>query len=82
MIASAEDLRCLICEWYHRGLYTTVPQIGFYDQKRLFTRGDLLALEKVRAGQDVEEKGPSRLRSILEVLAEMKRERSWASTPE
>lgn len=84
IVSSAEDLRSLICEWQHRGLYTSVPQLGHQDASkgRLFTRGDLLALEKVRLGDDVSEKGSSRLMSILSVLAEMRRERSWASTPE
>lgn len=26
---SAEDLRKLICEWYHRGLDAVVPQLGY-----------------------------------------------------
>jgi len=29
VLSSAEDLRKLICEWYHRGLESVVPQLGF-----------------------------------------------------
>lgn len=84
VVSSAEDLRSMICEWQHRGLQTEVPQLGHQDasNQRFFTRGDLLALEKVRHGDDVPEKGAARLHCIRQVLSEMRRERSWASTPE
>jgi hypothetical protein len=84
VLTSAEDLRKLICEWFHRGLDSVVPQLGFFDEstKAPFTRGHILALEVIRKGHDVPEKGPERLQCIRNLLDEMRRERSWASTPE
>jgi hypothetical protein len=84
VLSSAEDLRSLICEWYHRGLEAVVPQLGFYDEasKRPFTRGDLLALEAIRTSMDVPEKGAKRLSAIKAILDRMKQIGTWASTPE
>lgn len=84
VLQRAELLRSLLCEWYERGLQTIVPHLGFYDEasKQHFTRGDLLALEMVRSGTDVPEKGPERLDRIKKYLQHMRRPGTWASTPE
>jgi hypothetical protein len=61
-----------------------MPQLGHYDEtsKRPFKRSDLLALEAIRHGKDVPEEGPGREAIVQQVLATMKREGTWASTPE
>ena len=82
--SSAEDLRKLVVLWYSSGLSKEVPSLGHFDEtsKRLFCRGDLLALEAIRQGLDVEESGPKRVEIIQSMIRMMKREGSWASTPE
>lgn len=84
VLASAEVLRSLICEWYRRGLDRVMPELGHYDEasKRPFKRGDLLALEAIRHGKDVPEEGPSRDLVIQSVLGLMRKAGTWASTPE
>lgn len=82
--SSAEDLRKLVVLWYSTGLTKEVPSLGNFDEasKRLFTRADLLALEAIRQGRDIDEKGPKREEALQEMIHVMKREGSWASTPE
>lgn len=88
VLASAEGLRELIVLWYRSYLDTVVPGFGQYTQStetakgREWMRGDILAIEMVRANHDVPEDGPLRQDAMLKYLERMARRGEWGSTPE
>jgi len=88
VLASAEGLRELVVLWYRSYLDTVVPGFGQYTQStetakgREWLRGDILAIEMVRANHDVPEDGPARQDAMLKYLDRMSRRGEWGSTPE
>lgn len=86
--ASAEGLRELVVLWYKDHLNATVPGFGQYTQStdtstgREWMRGDILAIEMVRANHDVPESGPQRSLAMSRYLERMSRRGEWGSTPE
>lgn len=77
----------MICDWYSTGLHKTVEDFGNYQEptatvaSRTWIRQDVLAVEMVRLGEDIEEEGPKRLQKALEYIRHM-RGHEWGSTPE
>lgn len=88
VIRSSTNMRALIVKWYANGLDKVVPGFGSYRQgsdtcaERPWLRGDLLAMEMVRAGHDVPEEGLERTRAMFKYLETMSLEGTWGGTPE
>jgi hypothetical protein len=80
---SAQMTRQKIVEWLsHFDL--PVPQLGNFvegSDARLYTRGDLLALDMVRNGTDMPE-GEARTLKLQEYVSRMAKNDTWGSTPE
>lgn len=88
VLKSADSMRTLIVKWYHSGLDRDVPGLGSYVQAtesssgRTWRRGDILAMEMVRAAKDVPEEGLERIAAMLKYLDIMKLRSTWGGTPE
>ena len=90
MIKAGLRVRMKIIEWYRNNLETKIPSFGCYSEKksdessssREWKRGDLLALEMIKKGKDVEESGCQRENAMLKYLLEMSLPGTWGSTPE